>query len=101
VELQMDGFNHAASVSEVRQMVALKRDRVSGHYGLAGCRFLVGRSFYKAQHPFSFPLIPFSKVRTPSYTTNATGRLTLRHRFAIIIFGGHKLFPLPHSKGQL
>jgi hypothetical protein len=26
-ELKMDGFNHAASVSDVRQVVALKCDR--------------------------------------------------------------------------
>jgi len=36
-ELQMDGFNHAASVSEVRQLVALKRDRVCGHYAARLC----------------------------------------------------------------
>ena len=38
----MDGFNHAASVSEVRQVVALKRDRVFGHYALVTPRFVVG-----------------------------------------------------------
>ena len=33
-ELQMDSFNYAASVSDVGQEVALKCDRVSGHYDL-------------------------------------------------------------------
>jgi len=37
-ELQMDGFNHAASVSNVRQVVALKFDRIFGHYGLRQSR---------------------------------------------------------------
>ncbi len=30
----MDAVNHAASLSEVRQLVALKRDRVFGHYAV-------------------------------------------------------------------
>ena len=37
----MDGFNHAASVSEVRQAVALKRDRVFGHYAVSKAASLV------------------------------------------------------------
>ena len=36
-KLQMDGFNHAASVSEVQQVIALKCDRVFGHYAIASC----------------------------------------------------------------
>jgi len=31
----MDGASHAGSVSDPRQVIALQRDRVFGHYGLA------------------------------------------------------------------
>ena len=33
-KLKMDGVNHAASVSEARQVIALKCDRVFGHYAI-------------------------------------------------------------------
>ena len=39
----MDGFNHAASVLDGRQVVALQRDRVFGHYGIV--RSLVDADF--------------------------------------------------------
>jgi hypothetical protein len=33
-ELKMDGFNHPKSVSDVRQVLTFKHDRVFGHYGI-------------------------------------------------------------------
>jgi len=44
-ELQMDGFNHAASASNVRHVVALKCDRVYGHYEI-GLSIIILQSYF-------------------------------------------------------
>jgi len=46
-ELQIDGFDHAASVSEVRQGVTPQRVSVFGHHALILCGESVRRKLYR------------------------------------------------------
>ena len=50
----MGGFNHAVSVSDVRQVVALQHDLVFGHYGLAGRNKIGGPVHSKRNLDFAF-----------------------------------------------
>ena len=45
----MDGFSHAASISDVLQVLALKCDRVVGYYGLLGIALLLETTEFARQ----------------------------------------------------
>ena len=65
-ELEMNRFNHPASVSDVRQVVALICDRVFGHYAIAPTALTCTKYTYKRPGvPDSLQSVPAASAYMP------------------------------------